>query len=145
MAQEKKTLGLQGMHCASCVSRVEKALARVPGVSHATVNLATEKATVEYDPDRCSVGDLTGAVENAGYAATDPDEHRASDAEQDARAAEVADLRRKVWVSGIAGVLILWGTFPGLMATAPDLLRNPLVQLLLATPVQLWAGWSFYR
>src|SRR5687768_7222463 len=70
MALETKselTLPITGMTCASCVRRVEKALAKVPGVAEASVNLATEKAKVAFDPAQASVGDLKAAVERAGY------------------------------------------------------------------------------
>ena len=60
------TLGIEGMTCASCVARVERALARVPGVRSATVNLATERAAIEYLPGEVSPADLKGAVERAG-------------------------------------------------------------------------------
>ncbi len=63
------TLAIEGMTCASCVRRVERALARTPGVSAANVNLATERATVTWDPAQTSLTDLTGAVEKAGYSA----------------------------------------------------------------------------
>ncbi|WP_081066939.1 heavy metal translocating P-type ATPase [Burkholderia multivorans] len=62
-------LDIDGMTCASCVSRVEKALAKVPGVAHASVNLATERATVEASAD-VSAAQLVEAVEQAGYQAT---------------------------------------------------------------------------
>ncbi|RAA40487.1 copper ion binding protein, partial [Burkholderia multivorans] len=62
-------LDIDGMTCASCVSRVEKALAKVPGVAHASVNLATERATVEASAD-VSAAQLVEAVEQAGYGAT---------------------------------------------------------------------------
>ncbi|MBY4671852.1 heavy metal translocating P-type ATPase [Burkholderia multivorans] len=62
-------LDIDGMTCASCVSRVEKALAKVPGVTHASVNLATERATVEASAD-VSAARLAKAVEQAGYRAT---------------------------------------------------------------------------
>src|SRR5215218_2280793 len=61
-------LPIEGMTCASCVRRVEKALTKVPGVGAANVNLATEKATVSYDPALVDLGQLRGAVEKAGYA-----------------------------------------------------------------------------
>jgi Cu+-exporting ATPase len=63
------TIGVGGMTCASCVSRVERALKKVPGVSNAAVNLATEKATVSYDADACEIGNLMDAIEGAGYEA----------------------------------------------------------------------------
>ena len=61
------TLDITGMTCASCVRRVEKALGKVPGVSAAQVNLATEAATVTYDPAAVTADDLTAAVGTAGY------------------------------------------------------------------------------
>src|SRR3954463_9114853 len=60
-------LPIEGMTCASCVRRVEKSLARVPGVSDAAVNFATEQAVVRFDPDHTSLTDLTAAGERAGY------------------------------------------------------------------------------
>ncbi|MEX0769727.1 MAG: copper ion binding protein, partial [Balneolaceae bacterium] len=64
---DKKTLDIEGMHCASCVSTVEKSLNKVKGVEEASVNLATESATVSYDADEVSDDDLRKAVEAAGY------------------------------------------------------------------------------
>ena len=58
---------------------------------------------------------------------------------------ELNALKSKATVSLFLGALILWGSFPGLMNTAPTILQDFWVQLLLATPVQFWAGWSFYR
>ncbi|HET8524513.1 MAG TPA: heavy metal-associated domain-containing protein, partial [Thermomicrobiales bacterium] len=60
-------LPIEGMTCASCVRRVEKALGKVPGVEQASVNLATEKAKVAYDPVLTTVADMSAAVEKAGY------------------------------------------------------------------------------
>src|ERR687896_2360837 len=57
-----------GMTCASCVNRVEKAIGKVAGVDRAAVNLATERATVGYDPGQTTVADIAAAVERAGYA-----------------------------------------------------------------------------
>ena len=63
------TLPIHGMTCASCVGHVERALKKVAGVSNAGVNLATERATVEYDPAQVSPADLAAAVNTAGYIA----------------------------------------------------------------------------
>src|SRR6476659_3816069 len=64
---ETLTIDVGGMTCASCVARVERAIKKVPGVDGATVNLATEKATVSYDPSQSPVGIILGAIEDAGY------------------------------------------------------------------------------
>src|SRR5918997_6745379 len=62
---------VSGMTCASCVNRVEKAIGKVAGVEEAAVNLATERATVSYDPRQTTVADIATAVERAGYGVTD--------------------------------------------------------------------------
>src|SRR5262245_29317071 len=93
-----------GMTCASCVNRVEKALKKVPGVLDASVNLASEQASVTYLPTSASWSELKAAVENAGYGVIetpDTDTTSAEDAEAAARARELADKRRKLIV-GIA-------------------------------------------
>ena len=60
-------LPITGMTCASCVARTERAIGKVGGVDKAAVNLATEKATVTFDPGEVSTGDIVAAVEGAGY------------------------------------------------------------------------------
>src|SRR5215212_5698172 len=65
------TFPVTGMTCASCVNRVEKAIGKVPGVERAAVNLATERATVSYDPRQTTVTDIAAAVERAGYGVSD--------------------------------------------------------------------------
>ena len=67
---ETCTLDIGGMTCASCVGRIEKALLKLDGVADARVNLATEVASITYDPDLVQLDDLTGAVVKAGYSAT---------------------------------------------------------------------------
>jgi len=64
------TLDIGGMTCASCVRRVEKSLGKLDGVGTAEVNLATEVATVTFDPHQVGLAELTAAVGKAGYTAT---------------------------------------------------------------------------
>ena len=104
---ERQTLPVRGMHCAACVGKVERALTGVPGVERAAVNLATEQATVAFDPARASVPALQQAVAAAGYelgAAPVVRGGDADDRERRARAAEQRQLRRKV-VIGVAGAI----------------------------------------
>ena len=145
MAITKKTFKVKGMHCASCVLTIEKSLKKVEGVSEASVNLVTEKATVEYDPDKTTDDKLISAVANSGYQALVEEEFESEDRERAEKKKELNDLKRRVIVSLGLGLLVLWGSFPALINTAPDFLRNFWVQLVLATPVQFWAGWIFYR
>jgi Cu+-exporting ATPase len=148
---------VEGMTCASCVNRITRYLGKVEGVEEATVNLASETATVRFDPARVDVAALAEAVDAAGYVArteraasadreTDVAEAAEARTERDtAAAAHLAALRRRVVVAAILTVPLLGGlarmtVAPGL----PAILSEPLVQLALATPVQLWAGWPFY-
>ena len=145
MSESKKTFSVKGMHCASCVTMLERALKQVDGVSHANVNLATEKATVSYDPQKVTDKHLESAVANVGYQAMVNEELKSEADEQKEKQKDLRDLKIKVIVSLALGGLIFWGSFPGLMKTAPMFLQNFLVQLFLATPVQFWAGFAFYR
>lgn len=133
------------MHCASCVMILERSLKKVEGVSGATVNLATERATVTYDPAVVTDEKLSSAVSNVGYQAMVNEEIKTEDEEQKEKQQELKKLKFKVIFSLILGGLILWGGFPGLMKTAPMILQNFWVQLILATPVQFWAGFGFYK
>ncbi|MGQ9601148.1 MAG: heavy metal translocating P-type ATPase [Candidatus Bipolaricaulia bacterium] len=141
-------LRIAGMSCASCVKKVEEALRRVPGVIEASVNLATERATVEYLPGAVGLADLKRAVHDAGYEALEVLEGEdALEKEERARRQTYLSLRRKL-IFGLAlavPIFILTYADPlGLSKLIPQRL-NFLLQLLLATPVQFWAGWQFYR
>ena len=97
-------ISIQGMTCASCVLRVEKALKAVPGVSAATVNLATERAHINWAADLSDPTDVSlkvlAAVHKAGYEASVLEQHAApSSAEADARDLETNTLLRALWVS----------------------------------------------
>jgi Cu+-exporting ATPase len=95
-------LKIDGMTCASCVNRVEKALRRVPGVEDASVNLATERASVRYLGNVDIVDHLIGAVEQTGYEAKPVQrEDGQADREREARETEIAGLRRSVFVAAI--------------------------------------------
>src|SRR5260221_1156782 len=145
MANIKKTFSIEGMTCASCVRVLERALKKVPGVQDAAVNLATEKATVVFDKAHVDDNQLSSAVANVGFKVFHNEVARSEEEEKIAKQKELKDLRNKVFVSLIAGSLILWGSFPGLMKTSPSILQNFFVQLALALPVQFWAGLGFYR
>ena len=145
MAHIKKTFSIKGMHCASCVLIIEKSLKSIDGISEANVNLVTEKATVEYDSSKTTEDKLISAVANAGYKALVKEEFQSEDNERVEKLNELNDLRTRVIVSLGLGLLVLWGGFPALMDTAPAILKKFWIQLILATPVQFWAGWVFYR
>ncbi len=142
---ESLTLPVEGMTCASCVVRVEKALKEVAGVSGASVNLATEKATVSFDPGLVSVEDLARAVGEEGYALTLP---AAAPAAQSGTPEQV--LRRDLSISVIFTVpivalsmLLLLPSFRSFwpLSVGP----TNILQFLLAAPVLLVAGRRFFR
>ncbi|GGO29944.1 hypothetical protein GCM10010116_60000 [Microbispora rosea subsp. aerata] len=141
-----RTLNIGGMTCASCVRRVEKALTRVDGVETAEVNLATEVATVTYDPARVTVGMLTESVVRAGYTAeaAGPEPAPEPGPEQDARPdREVARLKHTWQVTLAAGLSMMVLMYLPLPIDAMDWLM-PLL-LVVATVAQFWAGRPFYR
>jgi len=155
---ETATLDIEGMTCASCSNFVERALSRTPGVRRAVVNLATEKATVDFLPAQIDRAGLKAAVEEAGYgvaetaastpAAGQPASPLASDDELAARkAAAYAKLRRRfgVAVALAAAVMLLSMTmlWPALAARVNMPLLNYL-QLGLTLPVVLYCGREFY-
>jgi Cu+-exporting ATPase len=129
-------LGVSGMTCASCVTRVERALRKVPGVQDASVNLATESARVVYQPSGQMEAQLRRAVRSAGY------EPRASEA------GVPADESRWAGFAPVAIALAL--SLPLVLPMAGDLLGRhwmlpAWLQALLATPVQFILGARFYR
>ena len=127
-------LPIEGMTCASCASRVERTLNRLDGVS-ASVNYATERAVVDYDPDHVSPASLVDAVEDVGYSVRLPQLAPARD-ETD----RTADLRRRLIVATVLSPpVLLLAAVPALQFTYWQWLA-----LALATPVVLWAGWPFH-
>ena len=134
------SLDIEGMSCASCVTRVEKALKKVPGVTEVSVNLATERASITTQ-DAASTAALIAAVEKAGYQAHQHTPPEAAGAQTAPRAALPS-----WWPVALAALLSLPLVLP--MLLAPLGLRldlPPLWQWLLATPVQFWLGWRFYH
>ena len=143
-------LPIEGMTCASCVNRIERFVNKVEGVSQVNVNLATERASISFDPAATSVVELRAAVRAAGYEVReDPTEaahvtagEAQVDAHEAAREREIADLWRKSTVSiGVGAVMM------GLMylPLGMDLMLIAPLLLIAAAIVQFWAGAVFYR
>lgn len=135
------TLDVHGMTCASCVSRVEKALKAVPGVTAAEVNLATERATVHVLKSATNGAALVSAIARAGYEAAvhAPDE-----------AASAGDDARDLWRDRIPVVVGVLLSAPLALPMFGDLFGKhwmlpAWLQFVLATPVQFWLGARFYR
>jgi Cu+-exporting ATPase len=145
---KKVTFGVTGMTCASCVGHVEKALKEVEGVASVNVNLATERATVEYDPVKTGIDAFKKAVEDAGYGigAVVSEEIPATDTVAEGNRREIRTLRNKLIFAGAIGAymfLVAISEFSG--NWLPSIFSNRYLLWVLATPVQYWAGWQFYR
>mgnify|MGYP003899632239 FL=1 len=141
------TLNVTGMHCAACARRIETALGSLSGVKEAVVNLATERATVTFDPDRIQTEQLISAVTGLGYGANEVVETlQARDKEKVAREREIRrQTARFVFAAVLSFPLILAMFVHVLDLGVGRFLLNPYLQFALATPVQLIAGWQFYR
>jgi len=145
MSEVKKIYPIKGMHCASCVRVIERALSEVEGVSESNVNLATEQATVTYDSDKVTESILSSAVSQVGYQIITTEQVKSEEETQKEKQKEVNNLRNKSFFSLFLGSLIVWGSFPGLMDFSPPFLQNFYVQMVLSLPVQFWAGLGFYK
>src|SRR3972149_5196239 len=149
----KLSFPIIGMHCASCARLIERKLKSTPGVISAAVNYGSEEATVEYDQTCCDEKILEGAVADIGYQAVTGDQGAKTPAEikEEAKKRELAELKNKVIISAVLSTFILLGSFPEwfgqIFSVLPfyTLLTNNYTLLLLATPVQFWAGWGFYQ
>lgn len=148
------TLPITGMTCASCVSRVEKALNKVGGVQAANVNLATEKATVRFDAATTNVAQLTAAVEKAGYgvgtllglpvmaAPTNAPAEDEVDERDRERQREIDSLRTKSLVSLSIGLVMMALMY---IPLGIDIRLIAPLLLIAATVIQVWAGNVFYK
>ena len=145
--ERETTLPITGMTCANCAATIERTLRKTAGVADATVNYASERATVHFDPDVVSMSQLSEAVESAGYGVILADEGEIEDAEAQARAHEVLDQSRKFWTgAAFAGPLFLLSMardFEFLGAWSHEPWVNWLM-FALATPVQVYVGWDYY-
>lgn len=154
-ALERCDLTVKGMHCASCTTRVENALKRVPGVQEANVNLLAERAAVKFDPQQAKPEDLIAALDVAGYdghvANLDhfgaPTQMPAAPGQE--HQSETDELRLRFVVSLVLTIPVL------IMGMGPHIGLIPMhwahqswwnwVQLVLTTPVLFWAGGMFFR
>ncbi|MEK6605313.1 MAG: heavy metal translocating P-type ATPase, partial [Nitrospirota bacterium] len=135
------------MSCASCVAKIEQGLSDVPGVVRASVNLATEKATVEYQSGVATPDMLQEAIRGLGYTPVMPAarEMETPASKEERKQAAYRSLRARFWFAAAL-------TVPVMILSMSEHLRLPLsqsasfwMQLLLTTPIQFWAGWQFYK
>jgi P-type Cu+ transporter len=139
-------LDIEGMHCASCVSNVERSLKQVEGVQDCSVNLASERAHLRVDPSKVRLEQLQHAVAAAGYKAH---EHHTgeSEATEQRKEIEYGRAKRKFIVAAVLGTIVmtlsmtmLW---PGVAIGVSTQVLN-IVLLLLTLPIVLYSGQDFY-
>ena len=142
-AKKEVTLSITGMHCASCVANVENALREVNGVLDVTVNLASERAYVTYQPDLAGLTKLEQAIVDAGYGVITGE---IEDGEKQQRAAEMAGLQNRFFISlgfGIPLLYVSMGHHLGLPLPHFVMHNLALFQFLFATPIII-SSWQFY-
>ncbi|OQB25273.1 MAG: Copper-exporting P-type ATPase A [Firmicutes bacterium ADurb.Bin182] len=148
------TIPIGGMTCAACAQRIEKALGKTEGVSRVSVNFATEKATVEYDPQRTKLSALKSTIEKAGYKALEIEKKAAVDEDKIRKQKEIKTLWTKFIVSAVFGIpllylamgsMIWWLPFPipAFLEPMQYPLTYAIVQILLTLPIVI-AGHKFY-
>ena len=155
---ERCDLTITGMHCASCVGRVEKAIQRVPGVQDVTVNLLAERAAVTFDRNQTKPEDVIAAVNDAGYNAgmahldhftPSSDNAPTQSTDHSTHFTEAQELRRRFLIALMLTIPVL------VMGMGPHIGLFPMrwmmlagwnwAQLILTTPVLFWAGGGFFR
>jgi P-type Cu+ transporter len=147
---KKITAPVEGMTCASCVARVEKALSKAEGVKNVSVNLATEKATFEVDPGVADMNKIAAIVEDAGYKMHIPagKEKKVEDT------GEVPEYEKKIKRDFISAAVLsipiiflnmgmMWDGFHSVVPLSMDAINK--ILLILTTPVVLFSGQRFFR
>jgi P-type Cu+ transporter len=147
---EKRTIPISGISCASSVTTIEAALRQATGVVTASVNLATNAVTVEFVPATATLQGISRVLRDVGYEPLTVAEGAQgatgiADREKAARQGEVRGLKTRLTVAMALTAPVFIGSFPEWLPWVPRILQNTWVLLLLATPVQFWAGGQFYR
>ena len=143
----KVELKLSGMSCVACSAKIEKKLNKTQGIVRAAVNLATEKANIDYDPSTMKVLDIIKIIEGLGYGAEKAEEIN-KDTEKEQREKEIRALKFSLIVSVVLSAPLVLAMILGMLkldSPVASLLHNQYFQLILATPVQFIIGFRFYK
>ncbi len=145
---QTETLNITGMTCVNCSSRVERALNKQEGVRSAMVNLATEKASIVFDPLITNTAALIATVEHTGYGAIVDDTAHQKQLE-DIKEKSASSLKRDFIISAVLSLPLVIAMFFSMTRyeqnTWVQFFHQPWVQLLLTTPIQLVIGARFYK
>jgi Cu+-exporting ATPase len=142
--ESSASLLISGMSCASCSARVEKQLSKVDGIKTGTVNLATNKATITYDSSKIKLSEIIRLIENAGYGAKRVEEE-SKDAQKEQREKEIKNLKFSLILSAVLSSPLILAMILSLLKIEVPFLHNEYFQLIIATPVQFFIGFRFYK
>ncbi len=142
--ENKVTLNISGMTCASCSAKVEKKLNKLEGVSKAAVNLATEKASIEFDSSVIKVSEMIKVVKSIGYDA-EKAEDVTKDREKEQREKEVKTLKWTLIASIILSSPLVAAMILSIAGVDVPYLHDQYFQLIIATPIQFIIGFRFYK
>ncbi|RFZ78841.1 Cu(2+)-exporting ATPase [Lacrimispora amygdalina] len=148
------TIPIGGMTCAACARRVEKAIGKLEGVESSSVNFATEKATVAYDPGKVRLSAIKSAIEKAGYQALEVNKADAADEDRARKQREIKTLWTKFTISAVFSLPLLYIAmapmisfirlpFPAALEPMNYPLLYALVEMILVAPV-IGVGYKFY-
>lgn len=143
----KVELKITGMSCAACSAKIEKKLNRTEGIKKAMVNLATERASVEYDASEIKVSDMIKTIQGLGYEAERAEEVN-QDKEKEQREKEIRTLKVTLVISAVLSAPLLLAmvlTIVNLHNPWLSFLHKPYFQLAVATPIQFIIGFRFYK
>lgn len=143
-SDNKVELKITGMSCAACSAKIERRLGKMEGISSAAVNLATEKAAVEFDPNVIKVSDIVTVIGNLGYKA-EKVEDLSQDNEKAQREKEIKKLKTELITSAVLSSPLILAMLLSLVKIDVAFLHNQYFQLVIATPVQFIIGWRFYK
>lgn len=140
----KSEFSVTGMHCQSCVATVERSLKKTKGITYANVNLTTEKATVEFDGSLIDESGIAKVITKAGYTPKLIKERLSVQDEKQRKQKEIRSMRNLLYVSLIFTLPIVFiGMFLPLFGI--EIPYMDFYMLVLATPVQFFVGWQFYK
>ena len=146
---ERVDLPIKGMTCAACAARIERSLAKAEGIEEASVNLATERAMVRFDPQLTQIDRIVETIRGAGYDAIVPVASAKTGDEEDAQARvrreEYEKLERKFWIAAVLALPVLLIAMSHGRIAALDFPGARWIQLYLTTPVVFYCGAQFYR
>ncbi len=140
----KVSLTINGMSCAACAAKIEKKLNKLEGVKTAAVNLAAEKAVVEFESSKIKAFELIKTIETLGYKA-EQEEEAGQDREKEQREKEINKLRRELVISAVLSSPLILAMVLTLINLDIAFLHNEWFQLILATPIQFIIGYRFYK